>query len=175
VRTLEARLLDSGDLVIEGQILGLKKEEYEWTITVRAHVLPGLAAALGGTQHEADVLCLLAARFAEDERYATREFLEEHRIPHDFWSRASGSPPEGIETFLGVPVPAEERAMTTWTVAGQVVGEAGPGLWVRVKRLLLPNGEEMPLPEEPVYFLRWELLMTARLYDALPADVRRNG
>ena len=53
--------------------------------------------------------------------------------------------------------------MTTWTVAGQVVGEAGPGLWVRVKRVLLPNGEEMPLPEEPVYFLRWELVTTARL------------
>jgi hypothetical protein len=27
---------------------------------------------------------------------------------------------------------------TSWTVAGQVVGEAGPGLWVRVKRVLLP-------------------------------------
>ena len=39
-------------------------------------------------------------------------------------------------------------------VAGQVVGEAGPGLWVQVKRVLLPNGEEMPLPEEPVYLLR---------------------
>jgi len=81
--------------------------------------------------------------------------------------------PEGIETFLGVPVSAEERAMTTWTVAGQVVGEARPGLWLRVKRVLLP--EEMPLPEEPLYFLRWELVTTARLYDALPADVRRIG
>ena len=42
--------------------------------------------------------------------------------------------------------------MTTWTVAGQVVGEAGPGLWVRVKRVLLPNGDEMPLHERQVYF-----------------------
>jgi hypothetical protein len=83
--------------------------------------------------------------------------------------------PEAIETFLGGLEPSEENAMTTWTVAGQVVGEAGPGLWLRVKRVLLPNGEEMPLPEEPVYFLRWELVTTARLYDALPADVRRNG
>ena len=83
--------------------------------------------------------------------------------------------PEAIETFLGVPGPSEDTAMTTWTVAGQVVGEAGPGLWVRVKRVLLPNGDEMPLHEEPVYFLRWELLTTARLYDALPADVRRIG
>jgi hypothetical protein len=83
--------------------------------------------------------------------------------------------PEAIETFLGVPVPAEETAMTTWTVAGQVIGETGPGVSVRVKRVLLPNGKEMPLHEEPVYFLRWELVTTARLYDALPADVRRIG
>jgi hypothetical protein len=27
----------------------------------------------------------------------------------------------------------------------------------------------------PVYFLRWELVTTARLYDALPADVRQTG
>jgi len=29
------------------------------------------------------------------------------------------------------------------------------------------------LPKEPVYFLRWELVTTARLYDALPVDIRR--
>jgi hypothetical protein len=65
--------------------------------------------------------------------------------------------------------------MTKWTVPGQIVGEAGPGLWIRVKHVLLPNGEEMPLPEKPVYFLRWELVTTARLYDALPADVGGSG
>jgi hypothetical protein len=37
------------------------------------------------------------------------------------------------------------------------------------QRVLLPSGEPMPLHEEPVYFLRWELVTTARLYDALPA------
>jgi hypothetical protein len=31
--------------------------------------------------------------------------------------------PEAIETFLGVLESSQERAMTTWTVAGQVVGE----------------------------------------------------
>jgi hypothetical protein len=31
------------------------------------------------------------------------------------------------------------------------------------------------LAEEPVYFLRWELLTTARLYDTLPTDVWRNA
>jgi hypothetical protein len=60
-------------------------------------------------------------------------------------------------------------------VTGQVVGEAGPGLWIRVQRVLLPNGDAMPLHAEPVYFLRWELVTTARLYDALPADIRRIG
>jgi hypothetical protein len=59
--------------------------------------------------------------------------------------------PEAVGTFLGVLEPARETAMTTWTVSGQIVGEAGPGLWVRVKRVLLSNGEEMPLREaEPV-------------------------
>jgi hypothetical protein len=42
--------------------------------------------------------------------------------------------PEAIETFLGVLEPAQERAMTTWTVAGQVIGGATPGLSVWVKR-----------------------------------------
>jgi hypothetical protein len=65
--------------------------------------------------------------------------------------------------------------MTTWTVAGQVVGESGPGLWVRVMRVLMPDGGELRLHEKPVHFLRWELVTTARLYDALPADVRRIG
>ena len=67
--------------------------------------------------------------------------------------------------------------MTTWTVAGQIVGKAESGLWRRVKRVLMPDGREreLPLHEESIYFLRWELLTTARLYDALPADVRRNG
>jgi hypothetical protein len=35
--------------------------------------------------------------------------------------------PEAIETFLGVLEPSADTAMTTWTVAGQVVGEAGRG------------------------------------------------
>jgi hypothetical protein len=39
----------------------------------------------------------------------------------------------------------------------------------------LANGDEMLVHEEPVYFLRWELVTTARLYNALPADIRRSG
>jgi hypothetical protein len=44
-----------------------------------------------------------------------------------------------------------------------------------VKRVLMPDGAEMPLHEAPIYFLRWELVTTARLYDALPGDIRRIG
>ena len=44
-----------------------------------------------------------------------------------------------------------------------------------MKRVLLPDGRDMPLAEEPTYFLRWELVTTARLYDAAPADIRRIG
>jgi hypothetical protein len=48
---------------------------------------------------------------------------------------------EVIETFLGVLEPSQDTALTTWTVAGQVVREAGPGVWVRVKRVLMPDGQ----------------------------------
>jgi hypothetical protein len=43
------------------------------------------------------------------------------------------------------------------------------------QRVLRPDGRELRLPEDPIYFLRWELVTTARLYDALPADVQRIG
>ena len=90
---LRARLGDDGSLVIEGQDLGATAEEfwgsreYEWTITVKPAALPRLVTALGGTPGEDDPLDLLAARFREDERHATRTFLEEAGVPFDFWSR----------------------------------------------------------------------------------------
>jgi hypothetical protein len=80
--------------------------------------------------------------------------------------------PEAIETFLGVLEPSQDTAMTTWTVAGQVVGEAGPGLWVRIKRVLMTDGGEMPLREEPVYF---PSLGTGDDSPPLPADIWRIG
>ena len=43
------------------------------------------------------------------------------------------------------------------------------------ERVLMPAGGELSLHEDPVYFLGWELVTMARLYDALPADVRRIG
>jgi hypothetical protein len=72
--------------------------------------------------------------------------------------------PEAIETFLGVLEPSQDTAMTTWTVAGQIVGEAG-ARWARATAargpdLLPPVGAGHDGP---------------RLYDALPGDVRRIG
>jgi hypothetical protein len=93
-RSLLARIGKSGDLRIEGQDLGSSVEEfwgvglreYEWTITVRAAQLQQLIAALGGIDGD-DVLSLLAARCSENERYASKDFLEERGVPVEFWSR----------------------------------------------------------------------------------------
>jgi hypothetical protein len=82
---------------------------------------------------------------------------------------------EAIETFLGVLEPRQETALMSWTVGGEVVGESGPGLWICVRRVLLPDGSEMAFPEMPTYFLRWELVTTARLYDAPPENIQRIG
>lgn len=89
---LRARLGDDGSLVIEGQDLGAAAEdfwgsrEYEWTITVAPKALPRLVTAFGGAPGE-DPLDLLAARYRDDERCATRTYLEEAGVPFEFWSR----------------------------------------------------------------------------------------
>jgi hypothetical protein len=75
-----------------------------------------------------------------------------------------------IKLGLWVDHSRQINHLRAWRCFGE-----GQGLWVRVKRVLLPNGDEMPLHEELVYFLQGELVTTARLYDALPADVRRVG
>jgi hypothetical protein len=51
---------------------------------------------------------------------------------------------EAIETFLGVLEPRDDTAMMSWIVGG----ESGPRPWVRVRRVLLPDGRDMPLQEE---------------------------
>jgi hypothetical protein len=65
--------------------------------------------------------------------------------------------------------------MASWVIAGQILGEAGPGLWLRVQRVLRPDGQEMPFGGEPACFLRWELVTTARLYETPPRDIGRVG
>ena len=39
----------------------------------------------------------------------------------------------------------------------------------------MPSGQDLPLHEEPTYFLRWELVTTARLYERPPEDIGRLG
>ena len=93
-RYLGAKLNEDGDLIIEGQDLGPTVEafwdagntEYEWAIVVHAANIPLFVAALGGAPG-VDVLPLLASRFADDERYGSKTFLDEHDVPTEFWSR----------------------------------------------------------------------------------------
>lgn len=89
---LRAHIRRDGALVIEGHDLGVTPKqfwgsiEYEWEIAIPAGELPALVDALGGTPG-ADPLDLLAVRYGEDERVASRAFLEERAITFEFSSR----------------------------------------------------------------------------------------
>ena len=86
--------MNNGDLHIEGHDLGSGvgdvfgggMREYEWVLTVRAAYLQRMISVLGGHEGD-DVLLLLAARCAEDQRYASKSFLEEQGVPVEFWNR----------------------------------------------------------------------------------------
>lgn len=90
---LRGRLRDDGSLVIEGHDLGAipqrfwGSDEYEWTITLDRAAVARLIEVLEGAPGQHDPLTILEQRFHEDERYASRAFLEEHGIPFKFWSR----------------------------------------------------------------------------------------
>jgi hypothetical protein len=58
--------------------------EYEWDISIRAGDVP-VYLALGGRPGD-DLLKLPQMRFSEDEGCATKTFLEERGIPHEFWA-----------------------------------------------------------------------------------------
>ncbi len=93
-RHLEASLMSTGDLVIEGQDLGkdlpihglsgVTEYEYDWHI--QASDVGSLIEALGG-QPEDDVLSLLLARIPERPSGRLGPFFEEHGIHAEFWSR----------------------------------------------------------------------------------------
>ena len=91
---LWASISENGDMVIEGQDLGRivsefwgsSFSEYEWIIKVEAADIPRLIAVLGGTEGE-DTLSLLAQRYAEDSKYASKSYLEERGVTINFWSR----------------------------------------------------------------------------------------
>ena len=41
--------------------------------------------------------------------------------------------------------------------------------------MTIPSGQDLPLREERTYFLRRELVTTARLYERPPEDIGRLG
>jgi hypothetical protein len=81
-----------GDVVIHGvdhgdgveQVFGEGFREYEWVWTIRAAEVPKLLAALGAT---GPVLAALGERFSGDNAGGLSEFLDEHGIPYEAWSR----------------------------------------------------------------------------------------
>ena len=89
---LAARIRADGSLAIEGQDRGAGVaefwggDEYEWELVIAPEDLGAFVAALGGTDTD-DPLELLARRYRQDERHATRTFLEERKVPFGFWSR----------------------------------------------------------------------------------------
>ncbi|MEI7814935.1 MAG: hypothetical protein WCJ13_09100 [Coriobacteriia bacterium] len=87
-----ASLHADGGLTIEGQDLGSGVEEfwgagnteYEWAESIQSQDVAKLVTALG---HSDDVLEALAKRFSDDPYFRLQRFLDEHGIPHKFWSR----------------------------------------------------------------------------------------
>jgi hypothetical protein len=94
-RHLSARLNDNGDLIIEGQDLlesemskffGPEITEYEWSWIIYKANISKFVKALGGGQKD-DILELLAKRFSAEAAGELQDFLDEHHIPNEFWSR----------------------------------------------------------------------------------------
>ena len=87
---------------------------------------------------------------------------------------------EALRAFLRVrPSQAEIGSpMRASVVTGRVVHESAGGLWLAVSGVRLPDGQNVSPSNEPVYFLRWSLLRTARLSATKPtldepSDFRR--
>jgi hypothetical protein len=65
--------------------------------------------------------------------------------------------------------------LASWVIAGEIVEESPPGLWVRLARVIRPNGDDIALAGEATYFVRWDVLTAARLYETMPQEVRGIG
>jgi hypothetical protein len=76
-----------GGISISGQILGAG--EYEYSFLVRPDDLAALCAAFdlpeGGDL--ADLAAVVATRYPEVREVGDREWLEQHGVPFEFWSR----------------------------------------------------------------------------------------
>lgn len=89
-RFLGAEIKDNGNLVFEGQDLGSGVEgafgcsEYEWYWTIKEQDIPKLKDAIGG---RGNVLKLLEKNFSNEKAANLYEFMQEHNIPFESWSR----------------------------------------------------------------------------------------
>jgi hypothetical protein len=91
-RSLYAVLAENGDVRLEGQDLGPGVEqifgegltEYEYTMTILAQDVPALRRALGD---KSDLLQALKEALGDPGMIGPKAFLDEHNIPHEFWSR----------------------------------------------------------------------------------------
>lgn len=90
LRYLSAELDDNGDLLFTGQDLGdgVKEAfgylEYEWYWTVKAEDIPVFKAAIG---EEGDILDLLEEFFSNEKAAGLYQFMRDHNIPFESWSR----------------------------------------------------------------------------------------
>lgn len=78
---------------------------------------------------------------------------------------------EALRAFLRLRPSQTEAAnpMRASMVTARVVHESPGGLWLSVTGVRQPDGEKLRLSNEPVYFLRWPLLQTARLSASRPS------
>jgi hypothetical protein len=88
---------------------------------------------------------------------------------------------EAVRAFLRLRPGQTETGspMRASVVTGRIVHESPGGLWLEVSGVRLPDGQTLSPGNQPVYFLSWGLLRTARLSPAEPtldepADFRRS-
>jgi hypothetical protein len=83
-------------------------------------------------------------------------------------------PEEAMVTVFGAPVAQrDDTPLTSWMVGGEVAGESQWGLWLRVEQVVLPDERVLRLEDSPIYFVRWDLVTTARLFETAPRDLPR--
>lgn len=93
-RWIGARRTSGGDVVIEGQDVGVFVEdafgqgasEYEWSYTLKASDESKICIALGGVDDE-DVLQLLEEQFLGEKAAGLVTVLKKKGVPGNFWSR----------------------------------------------------------------------------------------
>ena len=88
--TVTAKIIDSGDLRIDGHDLTSQGKnlfgttEVEWIIIVTANHIPAFQSAL---ESEAPILTSLKTRFSDQNTAKIKPFLDEQGIPYKFSNR----------------------------------------------------------------------------------------